>query len=316
MVKWKDEVVEYPSRREILPIEGDVVEITKNVGEVYQNKTPINAENLNDTQDRIDRAWGDNPNIDPRVEWVDHKVEFPNRYRLSYNPDGTANLIPYKGEIIQQGTPVNAENLNKMENRIDNMINIPTDATATPNQLVQGYTAYVGQMKKITGAMKNNSGISKTLTSQSETYIIPEGYQDGTSKVISNISNLVPSNIKSGVNVGGVVGSLIPAHDRVKIIDDSITFTSDDGVKTVSYAAEFPVGLVIAMTNNTNGVLGMSLKGDSNYFNIAMQDTSDSGSRLIRPTSINGIGTKTVKVDFTSIFTTTETADIKIILVR
>ena len=55
----------------------------------------------------------------PRTNWQDHSVEKPMTYTLTDNGDGTVTLVPEEGEIYRQGTPVNAENLNNIEDRLD-----------------------------------------------------------------------------------------------------------------------------------------------------------------------------------------------------
>lgn len=53
-----------------------------------------------------------------KTEWKDHIVEYPNRYRQVQNPDGTITLSKDPGNVVQQGTPLSAANLNKMEQGI------------------------------------------------------------------------------------------------------------------------------------------------------------------------------------------------------
>ena len=59
----------------------------------------------------------------------------------------------------------------------------------------------------IEGTMRRNGLIDAKLESQNASYSIPEGYHDGNGKVTANITNLIPANIKKGVNVGGVEGA-------------------------------------------------------------------------------------------------------------
>lgn len=47
--------------------------------------------------------------------WKDRAVEKPRTYTLQNNPDGTVTLVPSPGTIVEVGTPVNANNLNKLE---------------------------------------------------------------------------------------------------------------------------------------------------------------------------------------------------------
>lgn len=49
------------------------------------------------------------------VDWKDRIVEKPRTYYIQNNPDGTVTLIPAPGTVVQEGTPVNAANLNHME---------------------------------------------------------------------------------------------------------------------------------------------------------------------------------------------------------
>lgn len=50
------------------------------------------------------------------TNWKDRVVEKPRTYRMQDNGDGTITLIPEPGTIYELGTPVNAANLNKLEN--------------------------------------------------------------------------------------------------------------------------------------------------------------------------------------------------------
>lgn len=50
-----------------------------------------------------------------RTKWVDHVVERPNTYKETANGDGTITHEDASGEVIQQGTPISASNLNKLE---------------------------------------------------------------------------------------------------------------------------------------------------------------------------------------------------------
>lgn len=56
------------------------------------------------------------------IEFKDRIVEFPNRYSLTDNGDGTYTLTPFPGEITEEGTPVNAADLNKMCNAINSAL--------------------------------------------------------------------------------------------------------------------------------------------------------------------------------------------------
>jgi hypothetical protein len=54
--------------------------------------------------------------------WENREVEKPRTYTLQGNGDGTTTLIPAEGNIISEGTPIVAENLNNMESGIENSV--------------------------------------------------------------------------------------------------------------------------------------------------------------------------------------------------
>lgn len=56
-----------------------------------------------------------------RQIWKDHIVERPRTYTETFNSDGSKTLVPAPGEIYQQGTPMNAEHFNHIEQGIVNM---------------------------------------------------------------------------------------------------------------------------------------------------------------------------------------------------
>lgn len=62
--------------------------------------------------------------------WKDRRVERENTFTLLHNNDGTITLIPVTGEVYEQGTLLNAVNLNKLnsfsENLRENKLNKPT----------------------------------------------------------------------------------------------------------------------------------------------------------------------------------------------
>lgn len=50
-----------------------------------------------------------------RIVWLDHVVERPRTYTEIPNGDGSKTLVPAPGHVIQAGTPITAENLNRLE---------------------------------------------------------------------------------------------------------------------------------------------------------------------------------------------------------
>lgn len=63
---------------------------------------------------------------------------------------------------------------------------------------------------EVAGTMPNNGARNGTITTQGGQIVIPEGYASGGT-IRAQFANLAPTNVKQGVNIGGVVGTLKPA---------------------------------------------------------------------------------------------------------
>lgn len=75
--------------------------------------------------------------------------------------------------------------------------------------LLTGKTAF-GASGAVSGSMANNGGTGGTISTKAGTVTIPAGYTTGGTVAISSTeqTKIVASNIKSGVTLLGVAGSL------------------------------------------------------------------------------------------------------------
>lgn len=82
-------------------------------------------------------------------------------------------------------------------------------ATVTSSDLLTGITAY-GSSGSVSGGMANNGSTSGTISTKAGTVTVPSGYTSGGTVKISDTeqAKIVATNIKSGVTILGVAGSL------------------------------------------------------------------------------------------------------------
>lgn len=89
------------------------------------------------------------------------------------------------------------------------------DATVKVAEMLTGKTAYA-RGTKLTGTMVNNGAVSLTIDTASGSVTIPQGYHDGSGKVSilsTEVAKLIASNIKKGITILGVTGTLEPSSE-------------------------------------------------------------------------------------------------------
>lgn len=97
-------------------------------------------------------------------------------------------------------------------------------ADATNADILTGKSAF-GPSGSISGSMANNGSTSGTISTKAGTVTIPAGYTTGGTVSISSTeqAKVIASNIKSGVTLLGVAGSL-----------STPTITQDSSTKVLS----------------------------------------------------------------------------------
>lgn len=99
-----------------------------------------------------------------------------------------------------------------------------SDANAVAAEILSSKTAYVNG-SKITGSMTNRGGVTGTISTKTGEYTIASGYHDGSGKVSidsTEQAKLIATNIRSGVTILGVEGSM-SGSESVKATSASVT---------------------------------------------------------------------------------------------
>lgn len=90
-----------------------------------------------------------------------------------------------------------------------------SSANATASTILTGSTAFV-KGAKIIGSMANNGAVAGEISKKGDVYTVPVGYHDGSGKVTiskTEQDKLTAKNIREGVTVLGVLGTLSPSEN-------------------------------------------------------------------------------------------------------
>ena len=99
-----------------------------------------------------------------------------------------------------------------------------TDATVAVAEILDGKTAYA-RGAKLVGTMPNKGAVNGSISTKTGEFTIPTGFHDGSGKVgidATEQAKIIEANIKEGVTILGVTGTLAPASG-VKAQSKTIT---------------------------------------------------------------------------------------------
>lgn len=103
------------------------------------------------------------------------------------------------------------------------------DDTVAVAEMLTGKTAYA-RGTKLTGTMPNNGSVSLTISTVDDEVSIAQGYHDGSGKVKilnTEAAKIIASNIKQGITILGVTGTLEPSSS-VKVHAKTVTPTTEE----------------------------------------------------------------------------------------
>ena len=122
-----------------------------------------------------------------------------------------------------------------------------TDANATASELLLNKTAYVNKVK-ITGQMPNNGSANITVVDTSGT-TIPIGFYDGSGKAAidsTSLANLIPTNIRRGIEILGVEGTLSPEDQLVVGAATATPYTTSYTITAASLSYDYITQVTVA----------------------------------------------------------------------
>lgn len=150
-----------------------------------------------------------------------------------------------------------------------------SDATAEASHVLDGEIVYVDG-KKVEGSIPVNGAGGGVISVKDGVVSIPAGYYDGSGKVaISDTekAKLIPGNIRQGVTVLGVNGSMSPS-EGVNAQSKSVTPTKsaqvvqpDSGYTHLAQVTVEAIPVEYIVTTDANATADDIMKGASAYVN-------------------------------------------------
>lgn len=149
-----------------------------------------------------------------------------------------------------------------------------SDATAKAASIKDGDTAYIGGVK-VEGTMPVNGSVSGNISTKDGTVTIPEGYTTGGNVGIDSTekAKIIPGNIRSGVSVLGVVGSMsttegVNAQEKnVTPTKSAQTVTPDTGYNYLSSVKVAAIPEQYITTTDANATADDIKNGKTAYVN-------------------------------------------------
>lgn len=142
------------------------------------------------------------------TEWKNREVENPRTFQLQNNLDGTTTLIPKEGNVIEAGTPIIAETMNKIEQGIEeahNGLSEIGDVTQELETHKADYIHHTGYANATGSANVYNATLTPALSA----------YQEGVSlRLKINVANTGAAT----VNINGLGAKAIKKQNGNAVV--------------------------------------------------------------------------------------------------
>lgn len=142
------------------------------------------------------------------------------------------------------------------------------DATVKVAEILKDKTAYA-RGTKLTGTMPNNGSVTLTISKVTDELTIAQGYHDGSGKVSildTEKAKLIAANIKQGITILGVTGTLEPSSE-IKVHSKTVTPKTTEEVvlpdSGFDYLAQVTVSAIpYVETDNAAGGKTVTIAGE------------------------------------------------------
>ena len=134
-----------------------------------------------------------------------------------------------------------------------------SDDTAAVGEILSGKTAHA-RGALLTGTMPNNGAQMGSISTKEQEVIIAQGYHDGSGKVsilADEQAKLVPSNIREGITILGVEGTMSGSESVVaqaRTVTPKFTqqvISPEDGYTHLSQVTVYPI--TVSYSDNSAG---------------------------------------------------------------
>lgn len=134
-----------------------------------------------------------------------------------------------------------------------------SDDTAAVGEILSGKTAHA-RGALLTGTMPNNGAQTDNISTKAQEVIIAQGYHDGSGKVsilADEQAKLIPSNIREGITILGVEGTMSGSEGVVaqaRSVTPKFTqqvISPEDGYTHLSQVTVYPI--TVSYSDNSAG---------------------------------------------------------------
>ena len=134
-----------------------------------------------------------------------------------------------------------------------------SDDTAAVGEILSGKTAHA-RGALLTGTMPNNGAQMGSINTKTQEVIIAQGYHDGSGKVsilADEQAKLIPSNIREGITILGVEGTMSGSESVVaqaRTVTPKFTqqvISPEDGYTHLSQVTVYPI--TVSYSDNSAG---------------------------------------------------------------